>query len=223
MYRPLKIGLTPVRAVGTTFRPILAEISYASDDGPARTILHGRLLKWSGLYPSIKARAAQPWEAWEERTRLMCDEVDTNVIQVATQPHQLKIFYRGKKIIYYPDVAERLSNDLIRIVETKKHLREIKDRRDYEIKLEQAGATYAHLGYEFLTIDKAGLEEPAVRFRNVRLLHDLGRLRTTVQQRGDVEEIFGRARSPVVPMGLLAEVLARLIHEGSGSVVASVA
>jgi len=97
--------------VRRNFMPI-AEIYWAKDGGPIRTIIDGAKRVPSGFLPVIKSGfRAMPWDsALEEQVMQMADICSRVHYQLA-QPHRLEIRVRGNKghpLKYFPDVLMKV-------------------------------------------------------------------------------------------------------------------
>jgi hypothetical protein len=159
---------------------------------PLRTIITGRHAKPTGIYVSAKNGMSMPWDGIDE-SHLMWDwEVDTNTLAYLSQPHRLEHVWRGKKLIYIPDLQRKILDNLqvVReIVEVKKTEQEIKDDPDYELKLELAESIYASLGWRFRKVYRNEIRAKP-RFPNVRRLHCFRHTRIDARTSAILDEIF---------------------------------
>ncbi|WP_114186125.1 TnsA endonuclease N-terminal domain-containing protein [Microvirga aerophila] len=163
----------------TSWNSMLRQLAmiYVSDDGgPIRTIIGLRNTVWTGEYPSVKSGWSLPWESRLERDYMWVCETDTAVVWFLAQPLRIEIAVDDETYEYIPDVYEDRADGSVQITEIKKHREEIARDPRYELKLDLARYVCEGLGWTFKILEESDIHLPKVVFRNIRDMHDDGKL-----------------------------------------------
>lgn len=124
-------------------------IVIATDGGAIRTVITGRKRGMVSVLPSFKTGRPQPAESWGEAQLIRECEADTNVVDYQAQPHRLEFLNgAGKRITYIPDMARKLEDGSVEVIEVKACYVVGKMPR-YDLKLSTAAAIYNQLGWRF--------------------------------------------------------------------------
>lgn len=136
-----------------------ARVVFSTTGGPLRTIVTGTKCRPTGIFNSIKTGHAQPYELQAERLFMQQCEADHEVVKWLAQPHRLKIFVEGKKLIYFPDFSVLHADGREEVVEIKRDkTREIFG--ELAVKLGRAERIYqtTNIGFRILDLSDLRME-----------------------------------------------------------------
>ncbi|MBY3568955.1 Tn7 transposase TnsA N-terminal domain-containing protein [Rhizobium laguerreae] len=117
---PLEVekGLTPTNGVQPDFRqqPI-AELFWAADFGPVRTIIDGAKTRPTGFIPTVKGGfRTMPWDSQLEERAMQLADISSRVYFLLAQPHRMEIKVRGNRgspLTYFPDLLVKVDPSLV--------------------------------------------------------------------------------------------------------------
>lgn len=144
-----------------------ARIVLTPDGRPIRTIITGHKHIVTGSYASRKAGRAFPHEGMNEQSFFMHSEVDPRVVSYRAQPFRVEVVINSEKRVYIADCARLLQNGRIEVVEVKNDQRSLRDI-DYASKLEAVKEACFRLGWAFRVVTRWDLENPPIRWANIR-------------------------------------------------------